>query len=67
MLLLHFVLLNWLKVVYGAFGQSNMHASYTQFLHTLARKDNLQYNTLGHWVDHLIDQASDSPSSILID
>ena len=29
--------------------------------------DNLQYNTLGRWVDRLIDQASDGPSILLID
>ena len=29
--------------------------------------DNLQYNTLGRWVDRLIDQASDGSSIILID
>ena len=29
--------------------------------------DNLQYNTLGCWVDRLIDQASDDPSVIFID
>ena len=31
------------------------------------KSDNLQYNTLGRWVDRLIDQASDGPSLILID
>ena len=31
------------------------------------QSDNLQYNTLGHWVDCLIDQTSDGPSIILID
>ena len=31
------------------------------------KPDNLQYNTLGRWVDRLIDQASDGPSIILID
>ena len=31
------------------------------------KSDNLQYNTLGCWVDRLIDQASDGPSIILID
>jgi hypothetical protein len=31
------------------------------------KSDNLQYNMLGHWVDHLIDQVSDGPSIILID
>ena len=31
------------------------------------KSDNLQYNTLGRWVDRLIDQASDGPSNILID
>ena len=31
------------------------------------KSDNLQYNTLGRWVDRLIDQASDGPSIILID
>ena len=31
------------------------------------RSDNLQYNTLGRWVDRLINQASDGPSIILID
>ena len=29
--------------------------------------DNLQYNTLGRWVNRLIDQASDGHSIILID
>ena len=29
--------------------------------------DNLQYNTLGRWADHLINQVSDGPSIILID
>ena len=29
--------------------------------------DNLKYNTLGYWVDCLIDQASDGPTIILID
>ena len=33
----------------------------------LYKSDNLQYNMLGHRVDHLIDQASDGPSIILID
>ena len=33
----------------------------------LQNSDNLQYNTLGRWVDRLIDQASDGPSIILID
>ena len=28
--------------------------------------DNFQCNMLGRWVDHLIDQASDGPSIILI-
>ena len=31
------------------------------------KSDNLQYNTLGRWVDRLIDQVSDGPSIILID
>ena len=31
------------------------------------QSDNLQYNTLGQWVDCLIDQTSDGPSIILID
>ena len=31
------------------------------------KSDNLQYNTLGRWVDRRIDQASDGPSIILID
>ena len=31
------------------------------------KSDNLQYNKLGRWVDHLIDQASEGPSIILID
>ena len=29
------------------------------------KSDNLQYNMLGRWVDHLIDQVSDGPSIIL--
>ena len=33
----------------------------------IQKSNNLQYNTLGHWVDRLIDQASDGPSIILID
>ena len=33
----------------------------------ILKSDNLQYNTLGRWVDRLIDQASDGPSIILID
>ena len=33
--------------------------------HTL-KSDNLQYNTLGRWVDRLHNQASDGPSIILI-
>ena len=31
------------------------------------KSDNLQYSTLGRWVDCLINQASDGPSIILID
>ena len=31
------------------------------------KSDNLQYNTLGRWVDRLINQLSDGPSIILID
>ena len=31
------------------------------------KSDNLKYNTLGHWVDCLIDQASDGPIIILIE
>ena len=31
------------------------------------KSDSLQYNQLGHWVDRLIDQASEGPSIILID
>ena len=31
------------------------------------KSDTLQYNTLGRWVAHLIDQASDGPSIILVD
>ena len=31
------------------------------------KSNNLQYNTLGHWVHHLIGQVSDGPSIILID
>ena len=31
------------------------------------KPNNLQYNTLGPWVDHLINQVSDSPSITLID
>ena len=31
------------------------------------KSDNLQYNTLVHWVNRLIDSASDGPSIILID
>ena len=31
------------------------------------KSNNLQYNTLGRWVDRLIDHASDGPSIILID
>ena len=27
----------------------------------------MQYNTLGHWVDHIIEQASDGPSIFLIE
>ena len=30
------------------------------------KSDNLQYNMLDHWVDHLIDQASDGQSIILM-
>ena len=30
------------------------------------KSDNLQYNMLGRWVDHLIDQPSDGSSIILI-
>ena len=31
------------------------------------KSDNLQYNTLGYWVDGLMDQASDGPIISLID
>jgi hypothetical protein len=31
------------------------------------KSDNLQYNTLGCWVDRIIDQVCDGPSLILID
>ena len=31
------------------------------------KSNNLQYNTLGRWVDRLIDHASDGLSIILID
>ena len=31
------------------------------------KSENLQYNTLGHWVDRFINQGSDGPSIILID
>ena len=31
------------------------------------KPNNLQYNTLGHWVDCLINHMSDGPSIILID
>ena len=31
------------------------------------KSDDLQYNTLGRWVDGLIDQVSDDPSIIWID
>ena len=34
---------------------------------SIKKSDNLQYNMLGRWVDHLINQASNNPSSILID
>ena len=34
---------------------------------SLKKSDNILYNTLGRWVDHLIDQVSDGPSIILID
>ena len=30
------------------------------------KSENLQYNTLGRWVDHFIDLASDGPSITLI-
>ena len=49
---------------------------YSFFLHTIyffpispggQESDNLQYNTLGRWVNCLIDQAFDGPSIILID
>ena len=33
----------------------------------IVQSDNLQYNTLGCWIDCLIDQTSDGPSIILID
>ena len=36
-------------------------------LNSVLKSDNLQYNTLGRWVDRLINQASDGPSIILID
>ena len=36
-------------------------------IHIDLKSDNLQYNTLGRWVDRLIDQVSDGPSIILID
>ena len=32
----------------------------------LLKSDNLQYHTLGLWVDRLIDEASDGPSIIMI-
>ena len=31
------------------------------------KSDNLQYNTLGCWIERLIDQVSDGPSIILKD
>ena len=31
------------------------------------KSNNLHYNTLGRWVDHLIDQETDGLSIILID
>ena len=31
------------------------------------KSDNLQYDMLDRWVDHLINQASDGPGIILID
>ena len=34
---------------------------------TFLKSENLQYNTLGRWIDCLINQASDGPSIILID
>ena len=33
----------------------------------ILKSDNLQYDKLGHWVYHLIDQVSDGPSIILIE
>ena len=33
----------------------------------LLKSKNLQYNNLGRWVDHLIDQVSDGPSISLLD
>ena len=34
---------------------------------SLLKFDNLQYNTLGRWVDCLITKSSDGPSTILMD
>ena len=38
----------------------------SQCMFSLQKSDNLQYNTLGPWVNCLIDQASDGQSIILI-
>ena len=54
-----------LDLCHEIFHISNIsHQNRTQ---TVMKSDNLQYNTLGCWVDRLIDQASDGPSIILID
>ena len=42
-----------------------MDASAKSFI--VLKSDNLQYNTLGCWVNCLLDQSSDGPSIILID
>ena len=36
-------------------------------LRRILKSDNLQYNMLGRWVDRLIDQASDGPSTYYFD
>ena len=50
---------------YGEVAQWLSDISQNHYLRTRQQKsDNLQYNTLGRWDDHLIDQASDVPSII---
>ena len=56
-----------ISAIYVGYAVTTGEAQVSRITGLIYKSDNLQYNTLGRWVDRLINQTSDGPSIILID